>query len=379
MIIQGTTDATGVIKPFQDNVTTVAGLHVGDTIGAMWYRYGNNGYSQFFRSRTFSEDDCMSAMVVLAVVPGQAPPAPQKFFVDGESLSFPLAAQIEPGATIGDVVVRVRAGDELDGAPIVRVSIDREDDPRDVAMEFDAATGEWVGDVHGLPDQCFVNAEVQGADADGRKANIISQATLTGAVDDEDSEIASADGAVRLSIPEGAFAEPTQIVIGGSIAPLPDDFPGQIVVGPIGVTTNGAEPALAAVLSFPLRFDSEAALLEQLDPTMLIVLAFDETTGLWNEIDATYHSGKLAVDAQVAKFGAFVLLDRGAVPASGQQGDDSSPADASGTPDNRAPDSPVAPAADCGTGVFGSSMAMASPLMLVLAGVRRRRCRNVIA
>lgn len=378
-IIQGTTDATGVIVPFQDNVKTVAGLHIGDTIGATWFQYSGGGYTQFFKSKTFTDADCMSAMVVLSVVPGQAPPAPQEQKVNGESLAFALAAQLEPGASLGDVVVRVRAGADLAEAPVVRLSIDSETSPRDVSMAFEAASGDWVGDVHGLPDQCFAIADVQATDGSGAKAAIVAQATLTGAVEDEDSELGSADGTVKLEVPQGAFAEPTQVIVGSSIAPLPDDFPGQIVAGPIALMTNGADLALAAKLSFPLRFDSEAAVLQQMDPSMLIVLAFDESTGLWNEIDSEYLPGKLAVDVQIAKLGSFVLLERGVGAGSGQPGSDSAAAGASGDTGDDSSGASVAPAADCGTGVFGSSMAMMCPFMLVLAGGQWRRRGSVRA
>lgn len=378
-IIQGTTDATGVITPFQDNVTTVAGLHVGDTIGAAWYQYGGNGYTQFYKTKTFTTEDCMNAMVVLAVQPGQAPPAPQEQMVEADPLPFALSAEFEPGASLGEAVVRVRAASVLSEAPSVRLSIENEVGPRDIAMAFDNASGDWIGDVDGLPDQFAVIADVQAVDENGAKAAIMTQATFSGAVDDDDSELGTADGSVRLSIPMGTVAEPTQIAIGGSVAPLPDDFPGRILVGPIAIATNGTPFALSAKLSFPMRFDSEAAMLEQIDPAKLSVLSYDESTGTWNEIDSEFHAGPLAVETEIAQPGTFVLIERddGASVGGATAGDSSSSSDSASNGDNGdAQDATPVPAANCGAGTFGVGMAMVSPLMLVLAGTKRRRRKS---
>jgi len=238
-------------------------------------------------------------------------------------------------------------------------------------MSLDDASGDWLGDVSGLADQFTVVAEVEAEDVNGATAAIVTQATFTGAVEDDDSELVSADGSVKLGIPLGAFAEPTQISIGGSIAPLPDDFPGRIVVGPIAVKTNGAEPAMPATIRFPLPFDNEEAMLNQLDPSLLIVLAFDESTGLWSEVESTFHHGELAVESEVGQFGAFVLLERGIVDSN--HGPEAAPGAGVGDAGDGTPGSDAAASADCGTGTCGGGMAFASPLMLALLGARRRR------
>lgn len=377
-IVQGYTDASGVIKPFQDNVTTVAGLHVGDTIGAMWSQYTTSGYRTFYKTKAFTDDDCMNAMVVLAVQPGQEPPAPQEQMVEADPLPFSLAATFEPGASLGQAIIRVRADAVLPVAPSVRLSIEKEPGPREVAMVFDNASGNWIGDIDGLPDQFSVIADVQAVDENGAKAANITQATFSGAVDDADSELGTADGLVKLSIQMGTVVEPTQIAVGGSIAPLPDDFPGRILVGPIGINTNGTPFALSAKLSFPMRFDSEAAMLEQIDPSLLSVLAYDDSTGVWNEIDSAFHAGPLAVEAEIGQPGVFLLLDRGVGGnGNGHAGDPVSPS--TEPVNNTSAGSAVPDAAGsgaCGVGVFGSGMMLLSPLMLILAGQRRHRQRD---
>ncbi|MBK8268040.1 MAG: hypothetical protein IPK83_06915 [Planctomycetes bacterium] len=79
MIIQGVTDATGVIAPFSGSVRTVAGLHIGDTIGATWNVYTGGGYVPMVKKRTYTAADCVSALIVLSTVPGQRLPARRKW------------------------------------------------------------------------------------------------------------------------------------------------------------------------------------------------------------------------------------------------------------------------------------------------------------
>lgn len=383
-IIQGVTDATGVIKPFQGSVRTVAGLHIGDTIGAMWTMYTGNGYTQFVKKRTFTDADCQNALVILNVAPGQPPPAPREQFVEGEVQPFGLAAQLEPGAALGEAVVRVRADAELAVPPVVRLSVDGETAARDVTMALDAATGEWVGTVAGLPEQFAAVAEIEAADDTGAKAAIVTQAAFSGAVHDEDGELATADGLVELHIPAGALAQPTQIAIGGAIAPLPHDFPGRIVTGPVAIAAGGATLSMPAALHFGLPFDSEDEMLAEIDPSFLIVLAYDEATGRWSEVEGAFHHGepgirmhhgKLAMEVEFDRFGTFVLLERG-LGLGGDAGTDAGAGagDASGNSGGDAP-SPDAGSADCGTGACGAGTALASPLMLAMLGMRRIRRR----
>ncbi len=379
-IIQGVTDANGIIAPFQGSVRTVAGLHVGDTIGATWYVYTSNGYVPMVKKRTFTDADCLSAMVVLNVLPGQAPPSPQEQLVEGEAMPFNLAAQLEPGTALGEAVIRVRAGAVLGAAPAVQLSVDGESDVRDVVMALDATSGDWIGHVAGLPEQFAVVADVNATDETGAQASTLAAATFMGAMHDEESDLAAADGRVKLTIPADALSEPTAIAIGNAVARLPDEFPGRIITGPIAmVTPDGTATALAkpSTVHFQLAFDTEEALLAAHDPALMMVLAFEEATGLWTELASSYHAGEMAIEAEISKLGTFLLLERGL--GTGDAGDGAD-ADAQGTGDagSEIPGGELPGSADCGTGACGSGAALASPLMIGVLGLRRmRRGRRV--
>lgn len=379
MIIQGVTDATGVIKPFQNNVRTVAGLHVGDTIGAQWTVYAGSTYQPRTKKRTFTQADCTSALVVLITVPGQLPPSQQVHELVAEAAPFELAMQLQPTA-VDEILVRVRPGVELAAAPTVRLSIETESAPRDVAMVLEPSTGDWIGRVTGLPEQFNVVAEVSAVDAAGESAEIVTQSTIAGAAHDEASELASSDGLVEIEVPAGAFMEPTRIVIGGSTAPLPNDFPGRMVAGPFALATGGAELSAPVVLRFPLPFDSEESMRSEIDPSLLIVLAFDEQTGFWNEIDSRFLPGRLAVEAPIARLGSFVLIERGAVipEETPIEQDEPSVDNAEAGPVSNQTDTNADVPPDLGTGACGGGAAMASSLMLAMigAGLRIRSNRR---
>ena len=318
-------------------------------------------------------------MVVLSVLPGQNPPAPQMQMVDGAAATFGLAAQLEPGAAAGEAVVRVRAGVELSEMPIVMLSVGNESAIRDIATTFDPATGDWTGTVSGLPEQCAIVLDVDAVSVDAATATFVTKTTFTGAVHDEDSALVTADGRVEMDIPAGALVAPTAITIGGSIAPLPHDFAGRIVAGPVATMTNGAQLTAPATLRFVLPFESEAKMAEAIDPSVLIVLAFDETTGMWSELESEFHHGELAVEAEIAGFGSFALLERGVVnlqPAGGDQAAGNVPADEVGSVGDSMTDADIEATADCGTGTCGGGMAFASPLMLAGIGMRCRRRRH---
>ncbi|MBK8268039.1 MAG: hypothetical protein IPK83_06910 [Planctomycetes bacterium] len=180
------------------------------------------------------------------------------------------------------------------------------------------------------------------------------------------------------------MVEPTQIAIGDSVAPLPNDFPGRLVNGPIAITTKGVELSAPATMRFVLPFESEAAMLEHVAPSLLIVLAFDEATGLWNEVDARFLHGELAVETEMAQFGSFALIERGVVnntDESAEESDDGSSVDdandgtdangGNGANENSADDTPPIPS-DFGGGFCGGGAALVSPFMLAMIGVRRR-------
>lgn len=133
----------------------------------------------------------------------------------------------------------------------------------------------------------------------------------------------------------------------------------RIAEGLIATITNGAELASSATLQIRLLFDSEDVLLTQVDPELLSVLAFDDSTGLRNEIDSTYLHGEMAVASTISKFGAFVLLERGiGVNAGGSRGDSGAAyRDDAGSQDDGASSNDVAASADCGTGACGGGMA----------------------
>ncbi|MBX3394656.1 MAG: hypothetical protein KF841_04765 [Phycisphaerae bacterium] len=390
MIVQGFTDATGVIKPFQNNVRTVAGVHIGDTVGAQWTAYVGNSYQVLTKKRKFTQDDCTSALVVLKPAPGQVLPSQQVHQLVAEAAPFDLAVQLEP-IGVDEILVRVRPGAELASAPIVRLSVETQLAPRDVPMSLEPATGDWIGRMSGFPEQFTVIAEVSAVNATGESAEVVTQSTIAGAAHDDASELASADGLVEIEVQAGAFMEPTRIAIGGSTAPLPHDFPGRMVAGPIALSTDGAVLSAPVVLRFLLPFDSQESMLNEIDPQLLIVLAFDEQTGFWNEIDSRFLNGKLAVETQIAKLGAFALIERGAVgPAEvpveqDESGVDSGEVDTAGgqTVDNadtetggdQSSDSAGTPV-DFGSGACGGGAAMASSLMLAMIGTGRRMRSN---
>lgn len=386
VITQGVTDATGVIKPFQNNVRTVAGLHIGDTIGASWYAFIGNGYQQFFKQRRFTETDCTSAMVVLLTPPGQAPPEPTRNLVEGEALPFNLAVEFEPGAIAGDVTVRMRADAELSEAPKLSLSIENETNVRVIAMTFDTASGEWTGTATGLPEQFAATVDVEAVDANGKTSRLVSRATFTGVDAGEESELASSDGLVELEFAAGSFTAPTPIVIGPTVAPLPNDFAGRIVSGPFAVSAGGLQSAMPSTLRFVLPFDTEAELLNQVSPDLLIVLAFDESTGFWNEIDSDYVPGRLAVETSVDRLGSFVLIERGVVDAAeassdktpttnSTSGDSKKAAAEASETETETPDAidALSPLGTSGGACGGGSAALMAPMLLGVIEMKRRK------
>lgn len=380
-IFQGTTDANGIIKPFSGGTDTVAGLHVGDTIGAMYRVPAGTSFMTMVKKRTYTQSDCVSATVVLAQAPGQPIPTPREQLVELEALPFSMAAQIDPGAALGEAIVRVRAGAVLADAPMVRLSVDSEVDVREVAMSFDAPSGDWIGHVAGLPDHFAVVAEVEATNETGEKATFVMRTTFTGAPGDADVELISTDGDVEIELAADALPMQTQVAIGGSVAPLPEGFPGRILTGPVALSTNGRALARAGTMRFLLPFENEESMLEQIDPSLLIVLAHDEAGANWVEVESKFLHGELAVETELTNLGAFVLLERGTVEVpvedpdeesgpivGGDSADDNSDTNSDSESES---ETPVAPT-DIGGGACGGGVALASPLMLAILGTHRR-------
>ncbi len=359
-ILQGTTNANGkvVIFSLPPAETNITGLHIGDRVSAVWTRYINGQPQQFSKSRTFTDADCTNANVILITAPGQPPPEPQQQLVEAQALPFSLTAQIEPDVVVGQAIVRVRAGNTLAQAPTVRCSVDRETTARTVTMSFDAATGNWVGTLASVPGRFTVVAEVSALDTNGASAEYATSASIVAAANDIESELTNSDGSIELKVPAGAVAQPTQIAIGGSLAMLPDNFTGRVISGPTACVTAGPMLSAPATLRFTLPFESEDALLAQLDPTRLVVIAYDPATGKWNEIPSRFSKGALAVDAQIANLGTFALLE-------------TAPADQQPEP-QPAPANPLPTIGGGGCGIGMVSLAPLTLALLVPARFRRR-------
>lgn len=379
-IIQGTTDETGRIKPFQGGARTLAGLHTGDTVGATWYAVSGGQLRQFSKSRTFTDSDCANANVILLPIPGQPPPEPVDLVVDGEALPFSLTSQIEPGVNAGAVAVRVRAGDRLGQAPVVRCTIDAEAAARDVSMTLDNQTGDWIGAIAGLPAKCAMVVEVEALNEAGAAATFLTSATITASAQGEESELSSSDGLVELEVPAAGLPATTPVAISGAVAALPAGFDGRVISGPVAITTASAALATPATLRFALSFDTEAALRQQLDPARLFVMAFDNATGNWTELASRFNDGRLSVDSQITRFGTFVLLEKAPAPGapSNPSGSDGS---APGTTDQDSTDGGAAPAptstvnpagGTCGLGIASA----ASLMMALIVAPRMRRYRR---
>lgn len=357
-ILQGTTNANGKVVMWTNppTETNITGLHIGDRVSAVWTRYINGQPQQFSKSRTFTDADCTNANVILITAPGQPPPEPQQQLVEAQALPFSLTAQIEPDVVVGQAIVRVRAGNTLAQAPTVRCSVDRETNARTVTMSFDAASGNWVGTLASVPGRFTVVAEVSALDTNGASAEYATSASIVAAANDIESELTNSDGSIELKVPAGAVAQPTQIAIGGSLAMLPDNFTGRVISGPTACVTAGPMLSAPATLRFTLPFESEDALLAQLDPTRLVVIAYDAASGKWNELPSRYSKGALAVDAQIANLGTFALLET--APANQQPEPQPAPAN---------------PLPTIGGGGCGIGMVSLAPLTLALLVPARRR------
>lgn len=381
-IIQGTTDATGQIKPFQGSARTLAGLHTGDTVGATWYAFSGGAWRQFSKTRIFTDSDCANANVILLPAPGQLPPEPQDLVVEGDALLFSLTAQIEPSANAGAVAVRVRAGDRLGQAPVVRCTVDTETAVRVVTMALDNQTGDFIGAMGGLPAQCAIVVEVEAQNEAGAKALYLTSATLTTSARDEDSELSASDGLVEVEVPAAGLPATTPVAISGAVAALPAGFNGRVICGPVAITTAGAALATPATLRFALPFDTEEALRQQLDPARLIVMAHDDATGNWTELAARFNDGRLAVDSQIARFGSFVLLETGPTPTNPNGSDADGTRDLDGTnPDTTGQNptdggpaqAPTSGMASPAGGTCGLGIASAASLMMALVVAPRLR------
>lgn len=362
-LTQGITGSDGRIRSAYGDPAPITGVHIGDKVRASFPPPSAGGGPFFIAQRTITEDDCVSSSVVLSQVPGAEPELIQ---VELTAQPFDLRASLEPTATQGVARIRVRAATQLSEAPRVQFALSRDNQPRNVTVDYDANTNTYIGLVDELPYDVDAIIEVTASDDASRSATCVARASMSLPDTSEESEVLSSDGQLVLTIPAVGLPAGTYVTISPApVGPPALDGNAAVVSGPYEIRAGDSSLlGESASLRFRLPFQNGDDVARSFDPDTFEIRRYDAVADAWIAMDGAYESHDPSVVTETTRLGSFVLI-AGSVAAAGNA-DSENQNSGSGT-------GAQSSNAGGGSGPCGSGAALLTPLMLACLGIRSRR------